>query len=272
MLEHGTTTAEAKSGYGLTTEDEMKSLEAIRDLGCIPTFLGAHEVPRGRARADYVREVVDVMIPRAAGLARFCDVFCEVGDFSVDDARAILEAAGRAGMGLKMHAEEFRASGGAELAAELGCASADHLGSVTDRGIRALKRAGTVAVLLPGTSFFLGLERWAPARRLIEEGVPVALGTDFNPGSCTAFALPFIMTLACARLRMSPAEAWTACTVNAAYACGEGAEAGTLEAGKRADLVIWDAKDYREIPYWVGANLAGRVVKAGKLFSPRSVP
>jgi len=272
MLEHGTTTVEAKSGYGLTPEDEVKSLEAIRELGCVPTFLGAHEVPPGRPRADYVREVVEVMVPRAAALARFCDVFCEVGVFSVDDARAILEAARRAGMGLKLHAEEFRASGGAELAAELGAASADHLGAVTDRGIRALHRAGTVAVLLPGTTCFLGLERYAPARRMIEEGVAVALGTDFNPGSCTALSLPLIMTLACSQMKMSPAEAWTATTVNAAYAIGEGDRAGSLEPGKRADLVVWDAKDYREVPYSFGVNLARQVVKGGAACAGRPAP
>jgi imidazolonepropionase len=264
MLEHGTTTVEAKSGYGLTLEDELKSLEAIRELGCVPTFLGAHEVPRGKARADYVREVAEVMVPRAAGLARHCDVFCEVGVFSTDDSRKILLAAKAAGMSLKMHAEEFRASGGAELAAELGAVSADHLMAVTDRGIRALKRAGTVAVLLPGTSCFLGGERYAPARRMIEEGVPVALGSDFNPGSCTAFSLPLIMSLACTHLKMSPAEALAAATINAAYACGEGDRAGSLEPGKRADLVLWDVKDYREIPYWFGANLVRQVIRGGK--------
>jgi imidazolonepropionase len=272
MLERGTTTVEAKSGYGLAVEDEMKQLEVARDLGCVPTLLGAHEVPRGRERAEYVREVAEVMVPRARGLARFCDVFCEPGVFSVDESRRILQAAKAAGMGVKLHAEEFRASGGAELAAELGATSADHLMAVTDRGIRSLRQAGTIAVLLPGTSAFLGGGKFAPARRLIEEGVAVALGTDCNPGSCTATSLPLIMTLACTQLRMSPAEALSACTANAAHACGEGAEAGTLEAGKRADLVVWRAKDYREIPYWFGANLAATVVRRGKPCDPRSAP
>lgn len=264
MLDRGTTTVEAKSGYGLTPDDEVKSLEAIRALGCVPTFLGAHEVPRGRPRSDYVREVIEVQLPRVRELARFCDVFCEVGVFSLDDARAILTAAKALGLGVKLHAEEFRTTGGAELAAELGAVSADHLMAVSDRGIRALKRSGTVAVLLPGTSLFLGAERMAPARKMIEEGVPVALGTDFNPGSCTATSLPLIMTLACTHLKMSPAEAWTAVTANAAYACGAGEEAGTLEPGKRADFVVWAAKDYREVPYYLGANLAWKVVKGGK--------
>jgi imidazolonepropionase len=269
MLEQGSTTVEAKSGYGLTAADELKQLEAIRELGCVPTFLGAHEVPLGRARADYVREVAEVMVPRVKGLARFCDVFCEVGVFSVDDARRILGAARQAGLGLKIHAEEFRASGGAELAAEMGAVSADHLMRVTDRGIRALKRAGTIAVLLPATSLFLGAERAAPARRMIEEGVAVALGTDFNPGSSTATSMPLVMSLACALLRMSPAEAWTAATANAAWACGEGEAAGTLDPGKRADLVIWEARDYREIPYWLGANLARTVIRGGRVAAGR---
>jgi imidazolonepropionase len=263
MFEQGTTTVEAKSGYGLTVQDEQKSLEAIRDLGCVPTFLGAHEVPQGRSRADYVREVIEVMIPQIRPLARHCDVFCEVGVFSTEDARAILRAAKAAGMGLKIHAEEFRVSGGAEVAAELGALSADHLMMVSDRGIRALRKSGTVAVLLPGTSLFLGGDRYAPARRMIEEGVAVALGTDFNPGSCTITSLPIIMSLACTRLGMSPAQAWVATTLNAAYACGEGAQAGSLEPGKRADVVVWEAKDYREVPYWFGANLARHVFRAG---------
>lgn len=269
MLEQGTTTVEAKSGYGLTLEDEIKSLEAIRELGCVPTFLGAHEVPRGRARADYVREVSEVMVPRVAGLARHCDVFCEPGVFSVDDARRILTAARAAGLSLKMHAEEFHASGGAELAAELGAVSADHLMAVTDRGIRALKRAGTVAVLLPGTSLFLGGSKFAPARRMIEEGAAVALGTDFNPGSCTITSLPMILSLACVHLGLSPAEALAAATINAAYACGEGERTGSLEPGKRADFVVWQAKDVRELPYWFGANLVRLVVRAGKVVVDR---
>lgn len=265
MLARGTTTVEAKSGYGLSLAHELKQLEVARALGCVPTFLGAHEVPRERSRREYLREIVEVMIPRVRTAARFCDVFCEPGVFSVSEARRVLEAARRAGMGLKLHAEEFRRSGAAELAAELGAVSADHLGAVGPRGIRALARAGTVAVLLPATACFLGLPGGAPARRLIEEGVPVALGTDFNPGTSTALGLPLVMTLAVAHLRMSPAEAWCAVTANAAWACGEGDRAGTLEPGKRADLVIWNARDPREVPYWFGANLARTVILGGRV-------
>lgn len=264
MRARGTTTVEAKSGYGLELAHEVKQLEVARALGCVPTFLGAHEVPRGRSREAYLREVVAVMIPRVRGLARFCDVFCEPGVFSAEEARRVLGAARRAGLGLKLHADEFRPSGGAELAAELGATSADHLAAVGARGIRALARAGTVAVLLPATTCFLGAAREAPARRLIAEGVPVALGTDFNPGTSTVLGLPLVMTLAVARLRMSPAEAWCAVTVNAAWACGEGKRVGTLEPGKRADLVIWEARDPREVPYWFGANLARTVVRGGR--------
>ena len=263
MRRQGTTTVEIKSGYGLRARDELRSLEAARAVGAVPTFLGAHAVPRGRTSTSYVDEVIR-MLPRARKLARFCDVFCEPGAFRLAESRRVLEAAKRAGFGLKIHAEEFEASGGAELAAELGAVSADHLMAVTDRGIAALARAGTIAVLLPGTSVFLGGGRVAPARALIAAGVPVALGTDCNPGSCTATGLPLVMTLAVARLGMSPAEALAACTVNAAWAVGEGAAAGTLEPGKRADWVVWNARDYREIPYWFGANLASKVFRAGR--------
>ena len=267
MLRQGTTTVEIKSGYGLSARDEIRSLEVAKAVGAVPTFLGAHATPRGSTSSAYVEEVVR-MLPRAKKLARFCDVFCEPGAFSLGESRRVLEAAKAAGFGLKIHAEEFEASGGAELAAELGAASADHLMAVTDAGISALARAGTIAVLLPGTSVFLGGDRVAPARALIAAGVPVALGTDCNPGSCTVTGLPLVMTLAVARLRMSPAEALAACTANAAWAVGEGERAGTLEAGKRADFVVWNARDYREIPYWFGATLAARVYRSGRLCTP----
>lgn len=267
MLRQGTTTVEIKSGYGLSARDELKSLEVAKAAGGVPTFLGAHATPKGTTSSAWVEEVV-ALLPRARKLVRFCDVFCEPGAFSLAESRRVLEAAKAAGFGLKIHAEEFEASGGAELAAELGAASADHLMAVTDAGIAALARGGTIAVLLPGTSVFLGGDRAAPARALIAAGVPVALGTDCNPGSCTATSLPLVMTLAVAKLRMSPAEALAACTVNAAWAVGEGGNVGTLEAGARADFVVWSARDYREIPYWFGATLAGRVFRAGRSCTP----
>jgi len=275
MLRHGTTTAEVKSGYGLSTEHELKCLHAVADLArtqpvdLVPTFMGAHEVPpefAGR-RGAYVDYLVNDTIPAVAAkkLARFCDVFCEVGVFSVEESRRILAAARDAGMAPKLHAEEFKASGGAELAVELGAASCDHLMAVTDRGIRMLKGQATVAVLLPATSFFLGAGRYAPARRMIDEGVPVALGSDFNPGSSPTFNMQLVMTLACTQLRMTPAEALCAATVNAAHAIGAGEHVGSLAAGMIADLVVWDAPNLKYLPYAFGANLAAAVVKAGRI-------
>lgn len=274
MLEYGTTTAEVKSGYGLTIADEVKMLEAIRDLSrreaveLIPTFMGAHEVPRefrGK-RDDYVNLVCREMIPAAAGLARFCDVFCEPGVFTQDESRRILEAGKAHGLAPKMHAEEFQESGGAELAAELGAVSADHLMAISEYGIRALRGSGTVAVLLPGTSFFLGGGRYAPARKLIESEVPVALGSDFNPGSSMTFNLPLVMSIACTQMRLTPAESLCAATINAAYACGVGAEVGSIEPGKKADLVVWDATDHRMIPYHYGVNLVRTVIQRGRVY------
>jgi len=233
----------------------------------VPTFMGAHEVPkefRGR-RNEYVDLLCTEMIPAVAGLAKFCDVFCEAGVFSVDESRRILEAGKAYGMAPKVHAEEFQATGGAELAAEVGATSADHLMAIGDDGIRALRGSGTVAVLLPGTSFFLGGGRYAPARKLIEAGVPVALGTDFNPGSSMTYSMPLILSIACTQMRMTPAEALCAATINAAYACGLGSEVGSIEVGKRGDLILWEVSNHRMIPYHVGANLVKTVIKNGRI-------
>jgi imidazolonepropionase len=274
MLEHGTTTVEVKSGYGLSVKDELKLLQAAKDLAregpidIVSTFLGAHEVPPEyrQDRAAYVRLLCDVMIPEVAKkkLAQWCDVFCEKGVFEVDDSRKILEAAKRAGLGVRLHAEEFATLGGAKLAAELGAASADHLMAIDEAGIDAMRQSGTVAVLLPGTTFFLGLARYAPARRLIDAGVPVALATDYNPGSCYTESLQVIGTIAATQLKMTAAEILAAVTVNAAHALRL-TDRGRVVEGLRADLVLWDARDPRELPYHFGVNQARAVWRAGIL-------
>jgi imidazolonepropionase len=279
FLHHGTTTIEAKSGYGLSVEDEIKSLEVLANLRSrsrlevVPTFLGAHDVPdehRG-SREEYIRQVIEVMIPQVARkrLARFCDVFCDQGYFTVEEARAILTAARAAGLGIRIHAEELAASGGAALAAELGASSADHLEWVSDRDIEALAKAGTVATLLPGVPFNLGLSRYAPARRLIAAGVPVALATDFNPGSCLTLNMQIILSIACSQMRMTPAEAITAATVNAASSLGLADRLGTLEPGKQADIVLMDVPDYRELPYFFGVNHCVVTIKKGNILVNR---
>lgn len=265
LASHGTTTVEIKSGYGLTVEDEIRTLRVIAHLSSIvpvrlvPTFLGAHEIPlEARAtpdgRRDYISLLVHDMIPRVAreGLARFADVFCEPGVFTVPESRTILTAARDAGLALKLHADELRPSGGAELAAELGAVSADHLGAITDAGVRALAGSSTVATLLPGTMFFLGKERQAPARTLLDAGAAVALATDFNPGTSPTPNFPLMMTLAVSQLRMSAAEAVLAATVNGAAALGLAGETGQLAPGFRADLALFDIEDVRELPYWYG--------------------
>ena len=265
LASHGTTTVEVKSGYGLTLEDELKTLHVIAKvasvvhLRLVPTFLGAHEIPlEARATADgrsnYIDLLVHEMIPRVAqqDLARFADVFCEPGAYTVDESRKILGAARDAGLGLKLHADELRSSGGAELAAELGATSADHLGAITDGGIAALAGSQTVATLLPGTLLFLGKERQAPARALLERGAAVALATDFNPGTSPTPNFPLILTLAVSQLRMSSAEAILAATVNGAAALGMAGDTGQIAPGYRADLALFEMEDVRELPYWYG--------------------
>jgi imidazolonepropionase len=274
MLELGTTTVEVKSGYGLTTEDELKMLRVIRRLDregpleLVPTFLGAHEVPpefAGRADA-YVDLVVDEMIPAVAAekLARFCDVFMEPGVFNAAQSRRILQAGLDYGLVPKIHADELEWSGGAELAGEMGAASADHLGRLSDDGLAALVRSGTVATLLPGTLFFLGRKEYAPARKLLDAGATVALASDFNPGSSASPSLPLSMTIACSQMRMDPLEALICATRNGARALRIDDGRGTLAFGAPADIVLWDAQDYREIPYRYGVRLARRVWKRGQ--------
>jgi imidazolonepropionase len=275
FLSHGTTTIEAKSGYGLSVEDEIKSLHvlaALRNtnrLEIVPTFMGAHAVPEEHAgsRSEYIREIIEQMIPRVAqeGLAQFCDVFCEKGYFTTDEARSILLAAKEAGLGLRVHADELTHSGGARLAAELGARSADHLRFIDNSDVEALKKAGTVATLLPGTAFNSGTMHYAPARKLIASGVPVALATDFNPGTCFTLNMQIILAIACSQMRMTPAEAITAATVNSAYSLGLSERLGTLEEGKQADIVLMDISDYRELPYFFGINHCVVTIKKGNV-------
>jgi imidazolonepropionase len=274
MLLQGTTTAEIKSGYGLETAAEVRSLEAIRaaaaahPVGVVPTFLGAHEVPpEHRAdRGRYLDVLVGEMIPEVARLrlAVFCDVFCEQGVFSVPESRRILGAAREQGLKLRVHADELAWTGGAELAAEMGARSADHLIFVSDQGARALAGAGCAATLLPAAAFYLRLGRFAPARSLIEAGVPVALATDANPGGGLSPSLPFAMALACFGMGLSLEEALSAATINAAYSLDVHGEVGSLEAGKRADLVILRSARILDV-LRVGVPAIATVIKDGRV-------
>ncbi len=275
MLAQGTTTAEAKSGYGLSTEAEIKTLQAVRQVDSaqpvdlVPTFLGAHAVPK-EYKGDpdrYLDLVIEEMLPLVVehNLARYCDVFCEEGVFTVEQSRRVLLAARDMGLELKIHADEIVPLGGAELAAKLGAVSADHLLVIGDEGIKRMAEEGVIAVILPGTTFYLREEHYAPARKMIEAGVPVALATDFNPGSSPNNNLQLIINIACLYLRMTPAEVINAITINAAHAVGRGAEIGSLEEGKKADLVIFDAPNYDYLAYRYGTNLVNRVIKNGRL-------
>ena len=268
LASYGVGTIEVKSGYGLTLDDELKLLRVIRQLSkelpvrLVPTFLGAHEVPMefrdtSARRREYIDLVINEMIPIVAAekLATFTDVFCETGVYTADESREILMAARGAGMALKLHADELTSCGGAELAAQLGATSADHLAAISESGVRALAGAGTVATLLPATMLFLGKAANAPARRMINAGIPLALATDFNPGTSPTMGLPLALTLGVSQLRLSAAECIVAATVNGAAALGLAGELGQVAPGFVADLALFDARDYRELPYWFGARI-----------------
>ena len=260
FLKCGTTTVEAKSGYGLTTDDELKILRVMRRLAqetpleIIPTFLGAHAVPRGSSPDKYVDLVINQMLPRVAEekLAEFCDVFCECGYFDIDQARKILTAAKKLGLKLRGHVDQFTNSGGAQLMAELKARTADHLEKTGDQGIAALKAAAVQPVLLPGSVYALGSITYPRAREMIETGLAIVLATDFNPGSSPTVSMPMILSLACTQMKMSPAEAISAVTINAAYSLGRGDRIGSLEPGKLANFSIFNCEDYRELVYWFG--------------------
>jgi imidazolonepropionase len=275
FLRCGTTTVEAKSGYGLTVEDELKILRVMQRLNekgpmeIVPTFLGAHAVPRDVAQAmlpashgaqtglsasRYIDLVINEMLPRVAGenLAEFCDVFCERGYFDVEQSRRILTAARKLGLKLRIHADQLSNSGGAKLAAELKGATADHLEKTDEQGIAAMKSAGVQPVLLPGSVYALGSSDYPRAREMIEGGLAVVIATDFNPGSSPTASMPMILSLACTQMKMSPAEAVTAATINAAHSLNRGDKVGSLEQGKRANFSVFNCEDYRELAYWFG--------------------
>jgi imidazolonepropionase len=288
MLAHGTTTIEAKSGYGLDLPTELRLLEVAYQLGkegpveVLPTWLGAHAVaPEFRARPDgteaYVRHLIEEQLPGVAaqGRARFADVFCERGVFSPEQARRILLEAARLGLGSRLHADELAPSGGAELAVELGAVSADHLAVPSQAGIDALAAAAAeghpvIAVALPTVDWFLMHESTTPARTFIDRGIPVALATDFNPGTSPTPSMPLVMTVACLELRMTPSEALAASTINAAAALGLADEVGSIETGRYADLVIWNVPTHRQIPYWPAADLVRTVIKRGRVVLERA--
>ncbi len=284
MREHGTTTCEIKTGYGLDPETELLLLATIyklqtcQELRLVPTFMPAHAVPPGVARKEYVQQIVEVMLPMASSIADpvedgstsdiskpFVDVFCDEGYFTLDDTRQILEAATALGMPGKVHADEFQPLGATKLAIEMNAASVDHLLKISDQDIELLSRSNTIAVLLPGTSFCLNLSEHAPARKLIDYGAAVALGSDFNAGSCQILSLPFIWGLACLHLKMTPEEALTALTTNAAYALKCGAMVGRAAPGYQADITIYDVPTLEEVPYQMGRNPVVATICSGQI-------
>jgi len=260
LLSCGTTTVEAKSGYGLTVEDELKILRVMRQLNeevpleIVPTFLGAHAIPRELSPDEYLDVVITEMLPHvtAEKLAEFCDVFCERGYFNIDQSRKILSAAKKVGLSLRGHVDQLTNSGGAKLMAEMSATTADHLEQTDEQGIAALKKANVQPVLLPGSVYALGSSRYPRAREMIEAELAIVLATDFNPGSSPTPSMPMVLSLACTQMKMSPAEAITASTVNAAYSLNRGDKIGCLEPGKLANFVIFDCQDYRELAYWFG--------------------
>jgi imidazolonepropionase len=280
FLRTGTTTIEAKSGYGLTVDNEIKLLRAIgkvaneTPLNYVPTFLGAHDIPDEfrESREDYIELLINEMIPTVGRerLAEFCDVFCEERVFSVEESRRILNAARAHGMEIRMHADQLSLSGGAQLAAELGAATADHLEHTDSAGITALKNAGVQPVLLPGSVYALGSKQYPAAREMIDAGLGLVLATDFNPGSSPTPSIPMVLSLASTQMKMTPAEAITAATVNAAYSLNRGHDIGTLEPDKRADFVVHDCVDYREIAYYFGIEHASAVFVGGEIAFQRA--
>ena len=270
MISHGTTTCEAKSGYGLDTETELKILEIQKELNdihpidIVSTFLGAHAIPKEHSAEEYINIIINEMLPKVKDLAMFCDVFCEKGVFSIEQSRRILRAGKKYGLIPKIHADEIVDTGGALLAAEIGAVSADHLLMSSDKGINEMARNGVIGVMLPGTPFSLMQNNYAPARKMIESGVPIALATDLNP-NCWVENMQFIIQIGCFNMKMTPAEAVTAATFNAACAIGLNDTIGSLEKGKKADVLILSCPNHKSIPYHFGVNLVETVIKNGKI-------
>ncbi len=275
MITNGTTTLEAKSGYGLSTESEIKMLKVNKRLNknlpidIIPTFMGAHEFPTEYKdnHEEYIRILKEEMMPevKKQNLAGYCDIFTEEHVYNIEQSRDILNRAKELGFKIRMHADEIKPIGGAELAAEVGAISADHLGAASDAGIKAMKEASVIAILLPGTIFSLGMKSYARARDMIYSGLAVALATDYNPGSCNCDSMQFVITLACLQMKMTVAEAITAATINAAYSLEMGDKVGSLEVGKQADILIMDMPSYKFLPYHFGSNNVQKVIKNGKV-------
>jgi imidazolonepropionase len=270
MRSYGTTTCEAKSGYGLDTETELKMLKIQKELNevhsvdIVSTFLGAHAIPKEHSADDYVDIIISEMLPQVRNLAMFCDVFCEKGVFTVEQSRRILEAGKKYGLIPKIHADEIVDTGGASLAAEIDAISADHLLMSSDKGINEMARKGVIGVMLPGTPFSLMQDNYAPARKMIESGVPIALATDLNP-NCWVENMQFMIQLGCFNMKMTPAEAVTAATFNAACAIGVNDNVGSLEKGKKADVIMLGCPNHKSIPYHFGVNLVETVIKNGKI-------
>lgn len=269
MLEFGTTTVEAKSGYGLTIDAELKQLQVIRELNelhpidIIPTFLVHTTPPEFSSSQSYVDFVISDMLSRMRGMAEYCDIFCEQDVFDIEQSRQVLSAAQNLGFKLKIHADQLNDTGGAQLAASLRATSASHLDHISRVGIEAMADSGTIGVLIPGASFFLGSDTYPPASDMISRGVAVALATDFNPGSCPTESMQIILTLACLHMNMSPVQAICAATINAAHALERGDTIGSLEVGKQADIIILDVLNYKFIPYHFGVNNVQTVIKKG---------
>lgn len=279
MLEYGTTTVEVKSGYGLSFEDEKKILEVAQDItkkvpiDIVKTYLGAHAVPKNVTKENYIKEVIS-SLEKIKKHAEFCDVFCEKGIFSVEETEVILTAAKKQGFKLKLHSEQNNRLNSAELAAKLGVISADHLEHISHDGIKSMVNKGVIGVLLPGVSFFLfngrkTEEKYAPARELISNGMAIAIASDFNPGSCPSYNMQLMISLACLKMELLPSEAINATTINAAFAIDRGNEVGSLEEGKKADVIVLEVDNHNKLPYYFGINLVEKVIKNGEIIIDR---